>query len=92
VLPTGVITLTGGLIPYSDVVTNTQTYNLTLAGGSQIQQWDAVHQGFNTFTYSALAKTWKLGTINSNPVVKVGEALFINAASGPGTNWVETLP
>jgi hypothetical protein len=83
------LTPVGSLLPYADVVTNGATFNLTVGGGSTLQQWSVAGQQFNTFIYSALAHSWKLGSVNSNPVVNVAEGFFIQPSAA--TNWVETL-
>ena len=80
----------GSLIPYADVVTNAGTIHLTVAGASTLQQWDQSLQQFKSvFTYAAGSKVWKQGTTVTNPVIKVGEGFFIQAASP--TNWVQSL-
>jgi hypothetical protein len=80
----------GSVIPYADVVTNSATINLQVAGASQIEEWNVSAQQFEpTFTYSALSHVWKQGTTVTNPVINVGEGFFISPSSA--TNWVETL-
>lgn len=81
----------GSLTPYADVITNASTINLQVAGGSTFEQWNVSAQAFQPlFTYSALAHTWKQGSVATNPVVNVGEGFFVNPSSA--TNWVQTLP
>jgi hypothetical protein len=83
------ITTEGSEIPYMDTVTNGGTVNLTVGGGSQLQQWSVAGQNFTTFTFSALAHNWKIGAVTTNPVINPGEGFFLQA-SAP-TNWVQTL-
>ncbi|HEY1719404.1 MAG TPA: hypothetical protein VGH42_14085 [Verrucomicrobiae bacterium] len=83
------LTPVGSALPYADVVTNGATINLAVGGGSTLQQWSVSGQQFQTFTYSALASSWKLGSVNSNPVVNVAEGFFIQPSAA--TNWVQTL-
>lgn len=79
----------GALVPYADVVTNGATFNLTVGGGTTLQQWNVASQGFTLFTYSAAQHTWKIGATATNPVVGVAEGFFISPSSA--TNWVQTL-
>jgi hypothetical protein len=84
-----VITPVGSLLPYGDSVTNASTINLTVGGGTQLQQWNVAGQKFLTYTYQS-SGNWKRGTLTTNPVVQVAEGFFINAS--PATNWIQTLP
>jgi hypothetical protein len=79
----------GSIIPFADVVTNSSTINLQVAGASTLQKWDAANQQFQLFTYSGPQKVWKQGAVTVNPAVTVGEGFFINPTSA--TNWVEKL-
>jgi hypothetical protein len=80
----------GSIVPYGDVVTNSATINLQVAGASQLEKWNVASQSFQpTFTYSALSHVWKQGTVITNPVINVGEGFFINPSAA--TNWVQTL-
>jgi hypothetical protein len=83
------VTTEGSAIPYMDTVTNGTTVNLTVGGGSTLQQWSVSGQTFNAFTYSSLAHNWKQGATTTNPVIAPGEGFFLQA-SAP-TNWVQTL-
>jgi hypothetical protein len=80
----------GALVPISDVVTNPATFNLQVAGGSTLQQWNIPNQQFSLFTYSALSHSWKIGSTATNPIIGVGEGFFIQSATA--TNWVQALP
>jgi len=80
----------GAIVPYADVVTNTSTFNLVVAGASQLQKWDPIAQQFEpVFQYSAGSRVWKQGTTSTNPVIGVAEGFFISPAIS--TNWVQTL-
>jgi len=80
----------GNLIPISDTITNAGTFDLLVAGSSQLQKWDVANQKFTLFTYNGLSHTWKVGTVATNPVISVAEGFFIQPTTA--TNWVETLP
>jgi hypothetical protein len=80
----------GSLLPISDTVTNTATFDLQVGGASTLQQWSVANQHFAVFTYSALAHTWKQGTATTNPVIGVAEGFFLQPSAA--TNWVQTLP
>jgi hypothetical protein len=80
----------GEQIPYSDVVTNTATVNLTVPGATVLQIWNVGSQSYDSpYTYSAPQKVWKQNSATANPSVQPGEGFFINPPSG--TNWVQTL-
>lgn len=79
----------GNLIPVSDVITNTATFNLVVPGGTTLQKWSVANQQFTLFTYSALSHTWKVGTTATNPIIQPAEGFFIQPPAT--TNWVETL-
>jgi hypothetical protein len=80
----------GALVPIGDVVTNIATFNLQVAGASQLQKWDIANQTFDVFTYSAGQNTWKIGSTKTNPIINVAEGFFIQPSVA--TNWVQTLP
>jgi len=88
---TGVTVPVGSLIPYVDVVTNTTTINLQVAGASTLNQWNVSAQAFQpTFTYKGGLHVWQQpGNVTTNPVIHAAEGFFLTPAGA--TNWVETL-
>jgi len=78
----------GSLVPYADTITNTATFNLVVAPGSTLQQWDVVNQKYNSFTYNG--PNWKKGLATTNPVIQAGEGFFLQASVA--TNWIQNAP
>jgi hypothetical protein len=78
------------LLPYSDVVTNTGTFDLLVPGATTMQIWDPVAQAFQpAYQYFAASHNWKQGSTVTNPIIQVGQGFFISPPSA--VNWVQTL-
>jgi len=82
--------LVSSLIPYADYVTNTATFNLTVAGATVLQQWDPVGQQFVVFKFQA--GHWvNLGTsLQQVPMIGVGEGFFLTPPSVANV-WTENF-
>lgn len=88
--------LVSSLIPYADSVTNTATLNLIVKGGTQLQQWDPVAQGFVIYGFSGGA--WSPGNTFSNaptptvPFIHIAEGFFFKPNGTSSNVWVEVNP
>jgi hypothetical protein len=87
---TASLTPVGSMIPYSDVITNAATVNLTVPAVTLMQLWNSGSQNFTTLTYSSKKGVW-LDSLShtNNPTIAVGQAFFLTCPSA--TNWVQTL-
>jgi len=80
----------GETVPYSDVVTNAATVNLTVGGASLLLTWNQSGQAFDpTYQYSGVQHVWKVGSTVTNPPINVAQGFFISPTAA--TNWVQTL-
>jgi len=80
----------GELVPYSDVVTNAATVNLTVPGATTLLTWDIGLQAYDApYTYSGPQHVWKQNSVTANPTIVPAQGFFVNP--GSGTNWVQTL-
>lgn len=80
----------GSLLPYAGAVTNSATFNLTVAGGTTLQKWDPNSQSF--IGYKFQAGHWvNLNTSASEvPQIGVAEGFFLSPSTTSNI-WVETL-
>jgi hypothetical protein len=76
------------MVPYSDSVSNTATVNLTVPGGTVLQEWNNTSQAFVGYTYSPKLGGWQ----PSVPVINAGQGVFIQNNTASPVNWVQTGP
>jgi len=82
--------LVSSLVPYAGLVSNTAAFNLTVAGGTTLQQWDPIGQQFVLFKFQA--NHWvNLGTsLPQTPSIAVGEGFFLNPPTVPNV-WTQNF-
>jgi len=82
--------LVSSIIPYADFVTNTTTFNLTVAGATLLQKWDPVGQQFVVFKFQAGHWVNLNTSAQQVPQIGVGEGFFLSPPT-VANNWTENF-
>jgi len=84
--------LVGSLVPFADYVSNTATLNLVVKGGTTLQEWDPVAQGFVVFKFSAGAWQNLNTSLPQVPQLSIAQGFFLQPNGTTSNVWVEVSP